>query len=94
MGPNKNPQVNAIVVCPIASPTRSGGTLSATMASPTTQTAAAERPCKPRAIMSRGIDRAMTNRRVDAPSAMRPRTKGNRRRREWSANQPKSAAVY
>lgn len=80
VGPSKHPHVNAIVVCPIASPTRSGGTLSATIASPTTQTAAAERPCKPRATIKRAIERASTKRIVDAPSAANPMMNGRRRR--------------
>lgn len=85
VGPSKPPHVNAIVVCPIASPTLSGGTLSATIARPTTHTAVAERPCRPRAIINRVIERARTKRIVDEPSAASPIMKGRRRRRQVSA---------
>ena len=93
-GPSKHPQVSAIVVYPKASLTRSDGTLSAMTARPTTQTAAAERPCSARATIKTWREVATMNAPVEAPSANNPKMNGNRLDRHRSAKYPNNASSY
>ncbi|KAJ5286988.1 hypothetical protein N7478_002674 [Penicillium angulare] len=71
-GPTTDAHVIAVVVRPMAFPIRSVGTLSTIIASPTTNVAAEDSPCRPKVMISRGSDRENANIPSAEPSSANP----------------------